>query len=101
MKRKQQERGSALQKHFTNILKHTMNHKYAWPFLKPVDFVALNIPDYPNIIKVPMDFSTVQVCISTSLARTLALEMRACFSRKEKSVFALTAARSALTTRRS
>lgn len=29
-------------------------------FANPVDHVALNIPDYPNIVKNPMDFSTIK-----------------------------------------
>jgi len=32
----------------------------AWPFLNPVDPVALNIPTYHKIIKKPMDLSTIQ-----------------------------------------
>lgn len=35
-------------------------HKYIEPFLWPVDPVALNIPDYPQIIKEPMDLATVE-----------------------------------------
>lgn len=35
-------------------------HKSAAPFLYPVDPVALNIPDYFDIIKVPMDLSTIE-----------------------------------------
>ncbi|CAO3679245.1 unnamed protein product [Umbelopsis ramanniana] len=31
-----------------------------FPFLQPVDYVALNIPDYPKIIKHPMDLSTIE-----------------------------------------
>ncbi|KAG5648164.1 hypothetical protein DXG03_006118 [Asterophora parasitica] len=34
--------------------------KDAGPFLRPVDYVALNIPHYPTIIKTPMDFSTIE-----------------------------------------
>jgi len=34
--------------------------KIAGPFLHPVDPLALNIPDYPTIIKHPMDLSTVE-----------------------------------------
>ena len=36
-----------------------MNHKWASPFLHPVDPVALHIPDYFSIIKNPMDFGTI------------------------------------------
>ncbi|KAJ1680356.1 hypothetical protein EV182_000138 [Spiromyces aspiralis] len=32
----------------------------AFPFLQPVDWVALNIPDYPQVIKNPMDISTIK-----------------------------------------
>jgi hypothetical protein len=35
------------------------NHKTAWPFKEPVDPVALNIPNYFEIIKEPMDLQTV------------------------------------------
>ncbi|KAF2267317.1 Bromodomain-containing protein [Lojkania enalia] len=34
--------------------------KFSWPFLKPVDPVALNIPTYLKIIKKPMDFGTIE-----------------------------------------
>ncbi|KAF2732055.1 Bromodomain-containing protein [Polyplosphaeria fusca] len=33
--------------------------KFSWPFMNPVDPVALNIPSYLKIIKKPMDFGTV------------------------------------------
>ncbi|KAG5459011.1 MAG: Bromodomain-containing protein [Olpidium bornovanus] len=32
-----------------------------WDFLRPVDPVALNIPEYPSIIKQPMDLSTIRL----------------------------------------
>ncbi|CAO3598914.1 unnamed protein product [Absidia cylindrospora] len=31
-----------------------------YPFLVPVDYVALNLPDYPSIVKEPMDLSTIE-----------------------------------------
>jgi bromodomain-containing factor 1 len=34
--------------------------KFAAAFLKPVDFVALGIPNYPEVIKNPMDLSTME-----------------------------------------
>lgn len=40
--------------------------KDAGPFLNPVDHVALNIPHYPNIIKNPMDFSTIDRKLNSS-----------------------------------
>jgi hypothetical protein len=43
------------------IIKSLINHKYGWPFREPVDPVALNIPDYPQIIKNPMDLGTIEV----------------------------------------
>lgn len=46
-----------------NVLAELMKPKHAkfsWPFLAPVDPVALNIPSYLKIIKKPMDFGTVK-----------------------------------------
>jgi len=37
-----------------------MAHKYAWPFLQPVDPIKLCIPDYFDIVKQPMDLGTVK-----------------------------------------
>ncbi|KAJ1718172.1 hypothetical protein LPJ61_006782 [Coemansia biformis] len=36
----------------------------AWPFLRPVDPVALGIPSYFDIVKNPMDLSTIQKKLS-------------------------------------
>ena len=36
------------------------NQVYAWPFMSPVDPVALGIPDYFKIIKQPMDLSLIK-----------------------------------------
>lgn len=33
---------------------------YAWPFMAPVDPISLGIPDYFDVIKEPMDLSTVK-----------------------------------------
>jgi bromodomain-containing factor 1 len=42
------------------ILELVVSHQYSWPFLQPVDPTALNLPDYFNIIKNPMDLSTAR-----------------------------------------
>mmetsp|Transcript_9412 Transcript_9412/g.42681 ORF Transcript_9412/g.42681 Transcript_9412/m.42681 type:complete len:681 (-) Transcript_9412:754-2796(-) len=44
-------------------LKQVMSHKWAGPFLKPVDHVALNLPTYPQIVTRPMDLGTVEANI--------------------------------------
>ncbi|KAB5549259.1 hypothetical protein PHYPO_G00065370 [Pangasianodon hypophthalmus] len=50
-------------KHCDTILKEMLSKKhaaYAWPFYKPVDAEALELHDYHDIIKHPMDLSTVK-----------------------------------------
>lgn len=37
------------------------HYTYAWPFYTPVDAVALGLHDYHDIIKQPMDLSTIRV----------------------------------------
>ena len=46
------------------ILTLLKKHRSADPFLRPVDPVALRIPDYLTIIKEPMDLSTVEKKLS-------------------------------------
>lgn len=41
------------------IMRNLKKHRDAAPFLHPVDFVKLNVPDYPQVIKYPMDLTTV------------------------------------------
>ncbi|KAE9602931.1 hypothetical protein Lal_00049956 [Lupinus albus] len=42
------------------ILKSLMSQTYSWVFNKPVDPIALNIPDYFTIISQPMDLGTIK-----------------------------------------
>ena len=42
-----------------SILSSLKKHRYAWPFLQPVDAEALNIPDYYEVIRQPMDLGTI------------------------------------------
>ena len=47
-------------KSFGSMLRLIKNHKKAAVFLDPVDPILLGIPDYFDVIKTPMDLSTVQ-----------------------------------------
>ncbi|XP_028755806.1 transcription factor GTE9 [Neltuma alba] len=57
-KRQKLDRKLSLQ--CATILKSLMSHPYSWVFSKPVDPVALNIPDYFTIISEPMDLGTIK-----------------------------------------
>lgn len=49
------------------VLKDLLSKKhaaYAWPFYKPVDASTLGLHDYHDIIKQPMDLSTIKVGVS-------------------------------------
>lgn len=54
-----------------DILKNIMSRSTAYVFLKPVDPVALNIPDYYDIIQTPMDLGTVREKLRSSLYKTI------------------------------
>ncbi|KAI7890294.1 Bromodomain-containing protein [Mucor mucedo] len=41
------------------IMRNLKKHRDAAPFLHPVDYVKLNVPDYPKVIQHPMDLTTV------------------------------------------
>jgi hypothetical protein len=41
-------------------LEKLRKHRCAEPFLLPVDYITLGIPDYPKIITEPMDISTIE-----------------------------------------
>lgn len=42
------------------VLKTVWKHNFAWPFHQPVDTAKLNLPDYFDIIKQPMDMGTIK-----------------------------------------
>ncbi|KAH7287623.1 hypothetical protein KP509_32G066800 [Ceratopteris richardii] len=42
------------------VLQILMEFKHAWLFNEPVDPVALDIPEYPTVIKHPMDLGTIK-----------------------------------------
>lgn len=58
---------SELVKKCSKVLSQVQKHDFAGPFLKPVDHVALNIPDYPLIVKEPMDLSRVHKKLHTGM----------------------------------
>lgn len=68
------------------ILKEMLSKKhaaYAWPFYKPVDAEALELHDYHEIIKHPMDLSTVKKKMDSREyqdAQTFAADVRLMFS---------------------
>ena len=60
----QSEQSGKHLKHCNDILKEMLSKKhtaYAWPFYKPVNVEALQLHDYHDVIKYPMDLSTVKV----------------------------------------
>uniref|UniRef100_A0A0D9X402 Bromo domain-containing protein n=1 Tax=Leersia perrieri TaxID=77586 RepID=A0A0D9X402_9ORYZ len=53
-----------------NLLKNLFKHQWSSPFLTPVDAVKLNIPDYFDIIKNPMDLGTIEKKLNAGLYST-------------------------------
>ncbi|TPP62652.1 CREB-binding protein 1 (SmCBP1), partial [Fasciola gigantica] len=49
-----------LLRHFLQLHEEISNDKYAEPFMAPVDPVVLHIPDYFQVIKEPMDLTTIR-----------------------------------------
>ncbi|KAL8283730.1 hypothetical protein RQP46_005525 [Phenoliferia psychrophenolica] len=44
-----------------------IHEPYAYPFYEPVNYVALNIPQYPSIVRKPMDLGTVRAKLEQNL----------------------------------
>lgn len=62
-KRRNPRKNDLQMKFCLQTLKELKKSKYRdinYPFLQPVDVVALNIPDYVNIVKHPMDLATIE-----------------------------------------
>jgi E1A/CREB-binding protein len=47
------------------LLKRVQEHNFAWIFSQPVDPVELNLPDYFDVVKNPMDLGTVKKKVET------------------------------------
>ncbi|XP_028259681.1 bromodomain testis-specific protein-like [Parambassis ranga] len=69
-----------------DILKEMLSKRhqaYAWPFRTPVDAVAMNLHDYHEIIKQPMDLSTIRKKLDEgeyANAKEFAADVRLMFS---------------------
>ncbi|KAJ3416032.1 hypothetical protein HDV05_003391 [Chytridiales sp. JEL 0842] len=62
---------SEVMKQCRRVLKKLSNHPAAIWFLAPVDPIGQNIPNYFDVIKQPMDFSTIKQRISTGEVSTV------------------------------
>ncbi|KAL8104873.1 transcription factor GTE6-like [Apium graveolens] len=54
------KRMQELMRQFGTIIRQITQHKWAGPFMQPVDVVGLGLHDYYDVIKKPMDFSTIK-----------------------------------------
>ncbi|CAF0868296.1 unnamed protein product [Adineta steineri] len=48
------------------LIKVLLKHEFSWPFQKPVNPVRLNLPNYTNIVRYPMDLSTIKKRLETN-----------------------------------
>lgn len=64
------------QKFAINATRNLKRNKNAFPFLKPVDAVALGVPDYYRIITEPMDLGTVEARLQAT-GRGMAAALKA------------------------
>jgi bromodomain-containing factor 1 len=53
------------------VTKMIMDHKLAQPFNQPVDYVTLGIPQYPEIIKYPMDYGSIMTNLKQGVYTTM------------------------------
>ncbi|KAK1354746.1 hypothetical protein POM88_048002 [Heracleum sosnowskyi] len=60
----------AMMRKCSAILSKLMHHKNGWVFNKPVNAVALRLPDYHRIVKRPMDLGTVKSNLENRLYGT-------------------------------
>ncbi|RWR85082.1 transcription factor GTE6 isoform X4 [Cinnamomum micranthum f. kanehirae] len=54
------KRMQELMRLFSTILRQITQHKWAWPFMEPVDVEGLGLHDYYEVIDKPMDFGTIK-----------------------------------------
>jgi E1A/CREB-binding protein len=61
----------AIRTRCTPVLKKLMDAEYGWIFKQPVDPVDLNLPDYFDVVKKPMDLGTVKKKLDNSVYRDI------------------------------
>ncbi|KAF9612464.1 hypothetical protein IFM89_000212 [Coptis chinensis] len=54
------KRMQELIRQFGTIFRQITQHRWAWPFMQPVDVKGLKLHDYYDVIDKPMDFSTIK-----------------------------------------
>ncbi|XP_057982575.1 transcription factor GTE1-like [Malania oleifera] len=54
------KRMQELMRQFATIFRQITQHKWAWPFMQPVDVKGLGLHDYYEVIEKPMDFGTIK-----------------------------------------
>ncbi|CAM6088210.1 unnamed protein product [Calypogeia fissa] len=54
------KRMAELMRQLGTVLRQITQHKWAWPFMEPVDVQGLGLNDYYEIIKKPMDLGTIR-----------------------------------------
>jgi len=55
----------------SNLLRTQLDMQFAYIFLKPVDPIAMDIPDYFDVIKNPMDLTTIRRRVEAGYYKTL------------------------------
>ncbi|KAL5721146.1 hypothetical protein ACHQM5_013741 [Ranunculus cassubicifolius] len=64
---KKRKIGSRVMLQCATLLKKLMIHRHGWMFKEAVDPVALQIPDYFDVISKPMDFGTINLNLEKKL----------------------------------
>ncbi|ESQ52100.1 hypothetical protein EUTSA_v10016753mg [Eutrema salsugineum] len=55
-----------LMRQFATIIRQITQHKWAWPFMEPVDVKGLGLDDYHKVIEKPMDLGTIKTKMEAS-----------------------------------
>ncbi|CAH8568730.1 unnamed protein product [Dicrocoelium dendriticum] len=53
-----------------DVVGRLLKEKIVWPFTRPVDHERLNLPDYPRIVKHPMDLGTIKQRLNLKFYRS-------------------------------